>query len=64
VFTGEGLRHLVANTAADHIMVGTDYPFPWVTDPIGHVLATPSLSDTDKVAILGANASTLLNLPA
>jgi aminocarboxymuconate-semialdehyde decarboxylase len=64
VFTGEGLRHLVANTAADHIMVGTDYPYPWVTDPIGHVLAAPSLSDVDKIAILGANASALLNLPA
>jgi predicted TIM-barrel fold metal-dependent hydrolase len=64
VFTAEGLRHLVANTAVTHVMVGTDYPFPWVTDPIGHILSTPSLSDADKIAILGANASQLLNLPA
>jgi aminocarboxymuconate-semialdehyde decarboxylase len=63
VFTGEGLRHLVANTQTSHIMVGTDYPFPWVTDPVGHVLSTPTLSDTDRIAILGANACKLLNIP-
>jgi aminocarboxymuconate-semialdehyde decarboxylase len=64
VFTSEGLRHLVANTAPSHIMVGTDYPFPWVTDPVGHVLGTSSLSDADKVAILGANAAHLLTIAA
>jgi aminocarboxymuconate-semialdehyde decarboxylase len=64
VFTAEGLRHLVANTAPSHIMVGTDYPFPWVTDPVGHILNTSSLSDADKTAILGGNASKLLQIPA
>ena len=64
VFTGEGLRHLVANTQASHIMIGTDYPFPWVTDPVGHVLGTPTLSVSDKVAILGGNACSLLKIPA
>jgi len=28
VFTPEALRHLVAVMGADHIMIGTDYPFP------------------------------------
>ena len=64
VFTGEGLRHLVANSAPTHIMVGTDYPFPWVTDPVDHVLGTPTLSAADQVAILGGNACKLLNIPA
>ncbi len=62
VFTGEGLRHLAAEVGPRHIMVGTDYGFPWVTDPVGHVLSTPSLSDADKIAILGGTAAKLLRL--
>ena len=44
-------------------MVGTDFGFPWVTDPVGLVLATPELSSADKIAILGGTASKLLRLP-
>ena len=43
-------------------MVGTDYGFPWVKDPVGHIMATPELSETDKIAILGGTASKLLRL--
>ncbi len=63
VFTPEALRHLVATVGAGQVMVGTDYGFPWVTDPVGHVLATPDLSVADKVAILGGTAAKLLRLP-
>jgi aminocarboxymuconate-semialdehyde decarboxylase len=63
VFTPEALRHLVATVGAGQVMVGTDFGFPWVTDPVGHVLATPDLSSADKVAILGGTASHLLRLP-
>ena len=62
VFTPEALRHLVAEVGADRIMVGTDYPFPWVTEPIDHVLRTPGLNDAQKEAILGATATKLLGL--
>jgi aminocarboxymuconate-semialdehyde decarboxylase len=62
VFTPEGLRHLAAEVGPRHIMIGTDYGFPWVTDPVGHVLGTPGLSDADKVAILGGTAAKLLRL--
>ncbi|HXE29811.1 MAG TPA: amidohydrolase family protein [Stellaceae bacterium] len=62
VFTPEGLRHLAVEIGPRHIMIGTDYGFPWVTDPVGHVLATPGLSDADKVAILGGTAAKLLRL--
>jgi aminocarboxymuconate-semialdehyde decarboxylase len=62
VFTPEGLRHLAVEVGARHIMIGTDYGFPWVTDPVGHVLGTPGLSDADKVAILGGTAAKLLRL--
>jgi aminocarboxymuconate-semialdehyde decarboxylase len=60
VFTGEALRHLVAECGASQIVLGTDYPFPWTTTAVDHVLATPALSDADKVAILGGNLMKLL----
>jgi aminocarboxymuconate-semialdehyde decarboxylase len=62
VFTGEGLRHLVAECGASQIVLGTDYPFPWTTTAVDHVLGTPGLTDTEKAAILGGNLSTLLRI--
>ena len=62
VFTPEALRHLVAQVGASQVVVGSDHPIPWEEHPIDHVLNTPSLSDTDRVAILGGNAARLLNL--
>lgn len=64
VFTPEGLRHLVAECGASQIMIGTDYPFPWSTTTVDHVLNTPELSDADKRMILGENAARLLKIPA
>ena len=43
VFTPEALRHLVAEVGASQIVMGTDYPYPWVDAPVDHVLATPGL---------------------
>ena len=63
VFSPEALRHLVAQCGASQIMVGTDFPFPWTTTPVDHVLSTPSLSNTDKRAILGETAARLLRIP-
>jgi aminocarboxymuconate-semialdehyde decarboxylase len=62
VFSSNGLRHLMAECGASKIMVGTDYNFGWVTDPVGHILNTPGVSDADKVAMLGGNAGKLLKL--
>jgi predicted TIM-barrel fold metal-dependent hydrolase len=62
VFTPEGLRHLAAEVGASQIMLGSDVPFPWEPHPVDHVLATASLSDDDKAAILGGNAAKLLKL--
>src|ERR1700736_5758904 len=62
VFTPEGLRHLAAEVGASQLMLGSDVPFPWQGHPVDHVLATNTLSDEEKVAILGGNAAKLLGL--
>jgi aminocarboxymuconate-semialdehyde decarboxylase len=58
------LRHLVAQAGISQIVLGTDYPFPWTTTAVDHVLGTPGLSDADRVAILGGNAARLLGIAA
>lgn len=62
VFTPEGLRHLVAEVGASQIVMGTDYPFPWIKTAVDHVLATPDLSDAERVAMLGETAERLLSI--
>jgi predicted TIM-barrel fold metal-dependent hydrolase len=64
VFSPEALRHLVAVCGVSQIGIGTDYPFPWTTTPVDHILGTPGLSNADKTAILGGNMCRLLNIPA
>jgi aminocarboxymuconate-semialdehyde decarboxylase len=63
VFRPEGLRHLVAEVGVGQMVYGTDYPFDW---PVGidFIVGAPFLSNADKAAILGGNASTLLRIPA
>lgn len=56
VFTGEGLRHLVAETNVGHIFMGTDYPFPWTSTSVDHILKAPGFTDADRIAMLGGNA--------
>jgi aminocarboxymuconate-semialdehyde decarboxylase len=62
VFTSEALRHLVAECGASQIMIGTDYPYPWTSMAVEHVLGTPSLSDAERAAILGDTACKLLRI--
>jgi predicted TIM-barrel fold metal-dependent hydrolase len=64
VFTPEALRHLVAQVGASQIMLGTDHPIPWEEHPVDHVFATKTLSDAEKIAILGGNAARLLGVKA
>ena len=52
VFTGEGLRHLIAEVGAGQVVLGADYPFAWNTDLVGHILTTAGLSDAAPAAIL------------
>ena len=62
VFSAEGLRHLVAQVGASQIMLGTDHPLLWVVLLVVHVFATESLTDAQKIAILGGNAAKLLEM--
>ena len=62
VFTTEGLRHLVAEVGSSQVVLGTDYPFPWTSTAVDHILATPNLTDAERVAILGGTAARLLQL--
>jgi aminocarboxymuconate-semialdehyde decarboxylase len=62
VFTPEALRHLIAETGPGQIVMGTDYPYPWTSTSVDHILATPGLSDADRIAILGGTAAKLLGI--
>jgi predicted TIM-barrel fold metal-dependent hydrolase len=62
VFTPEALRHIVAQVGASQIVIGSDHPIPWSEHPVDHIFATTTLSDDEKIAILGGNAARLLGL--
>ena len=63
VFDRDQLKHLVNLWGADHIVVGTDYPYDmgWY-DPRGFVDGADFLKDGDKAKILGLNAAKLLKI--
>lgn len=63
VFTPHQLRYLIDLFGADHIVLGTDYPYDMAEyDPIGHIAGLDSLDDSAIAAIAGGNASKLLGL--
>ena len=62
IFTPEALRHLAAEAGPGQIMMGTDYPYPWTSTSVDHILGTPGLTDADRVAMLGGTAAKLLGI--
>jgi aminocarboxymuconate-semialdehyde decarboxylase len=62
VFTPEALRHLAAEVGSSRIVMGTDYPFPWMKTSVDHILSTPGLSDAERTAMLGDTAARLLGM--
>jgi aminocarboxymuconate-semialdehyde decarboxylase len=62
VFTPEALRHLAAEAGPGQIVMGTDYPYPWTSTSVDHILGTPGLTDADRAAMLGETAAKLLGI--
>ena len=61
-FMDLGRLHLVAQVGASHVVLGTDYPYPWEDKAVDHIMNTPGLTDEERVAILGGTAAKLLNI--
>ena len=63
VFTEHQLRYLIETWGAEHIVMGTDYPYDMAeTDPVGHVNSVKGLSEADRARVLGGNAAELLGI--
>lgn len=63
VFDTEDLAYLVARYSADHVLLGTDYPYDMgEDDPVGLVSSVAGLEEKERAMILGGNAARLLRL--
>jgi aminocarboxymuconate-semialdehyde decarboxylase len=63
VFEPLYLRHLVDVVGSDRVMAGTDFPFDMgETDPLGLIDNTEGLTDTERIAMKGANAMRVFEL--
>jgi aminocarboxymuconate-semialdehyde decarboxylase len=63
VFTPLQLEALVKTYGADHIVMGTDYPFDMLEyDPVGHINSAEGFDDATRAALAGGNAKKLLGL--
>ena len=57
IFSETALRFLVDVMGADHVMLGTDYPFPLGEIPLGHLIrSSDSLTHGEKQKLLSSNA--------
>ncbi len=63
VFEPDQLDFLIRKYGADHVVLGTDYPYDMgETDPVGLVGRVNGLSDADRAAVCGMNAAKLLKI--
>jgi len=63
VFDPRALGHLVDLWGADHILLGTDYPYDMGDyDPLGAIKAVKKLKAAERDAIAGGNAARLLGI--
>jgi aminocarboxymuconate-semialdehyde decarboxylase len=63
VFTPHQLAALIEVFGADHVVVGTDYPFDMAeSDPLGHLATVETLEPAAIAGIAGLNARKLLGL--
>ena len=57
------LKQLIERFGADHVLLGTDYPYDMgVEDPVGFINRVSGLSPSNKNKIMGQNAARLLGI--
>jgi aminocarboxymuconate-semialdehyde decarboxylase len=61
-FTHHQLEYLVQQYGADHVLLGTDYPYDMALPNAVEFVETAALDRAEKAAILGGNAAKLLKL--
>jgi aminocarboxymuconate-semialdehyde decarboxylase len=63
LFEPRALGHLIELWGADHVVLGTDYPYDMGDyDPLGSIKAVKGLSAEARAAIAGGNAGRLLRI--
>ncbi len=57
------LQHLIERFGADHVLLGTDYPYDMgVEDPVGFINRVKKLTAKERQQIMGGNAARLLGI--
>jgi len=57
------LRQMIDRYGADHVLLGTDYPYDMgVDDPVGFIARVPRLKREERTSIEGSNAARLLKI--
>src|SRR5216683_925077 len=64
VFDQRTLQFLVETMGADHVMLGSDYPFPLGEERVGSLVSKSNLSQHTRAQLLSANAAGFLGLHA
>ena len=63
VFTHHQLEYLVQEYGAEHVLMGTDYPYDMgEIDPIGFIEGSQYLADSERRLVFGGNAARLLGI--
>jgi aminocarboxymuconate-semialdehyde decarboxylase len=62
VFAEAALRLLIDTIGSEHLMMGSDYPFPLGERPAGDVVRRSRMTEDERTGILGANAVRFLRL--
>ena len=68
IYIGKGptptqFAQLVRDVGADRVMLGTDFPWWSPAHCVQGIMDLPILSNSEKEAILGANAARILGMP-
>ena len=63
VFDPEQVAYMARRFGADHLLLGTDYPYDMAeANPVDFILSVPGLSDEERARICGGNAARLLGV--